>query len=311
MLITKFKHINLPSGTIRVSITNTCNMNCFYCHNEGQNKKEIKTLSFCDFKKIIDTAIPFGLCGITFSGGEPFLNKELNKMIMYCHSKGLRKIDICTNGILIKENLEALKISKAINIVVGVDISNKDKISKKSSTGKNFSYIEDNLNLLKKERINFSVNSVYDGSNLNEIIDMCDYCNERRIDIRIIEMNTLKHITKSKLTPSFKKCIDEITKRFKLEIGHIEPIKNLYGITENNSKIYFYHSSCHSRDCFNCYSRWTLRISANGEAIPCYARNFKINLLSLDKTERYNSFLQAICNMGIPPEKQDNFKDGF
>ncbi len=306
MLITKFNHINLPSGTIRVSVTNACNMNCFYCHNEGQNKKETKTLSFCDFKKIIDTAMSFGLCGITFSGGEPFLNKELDKMIAHCHNKGLRKIDICTNGILIKENLEVLKISNAINIVVGVDVSSKDKISKKSPVGKNFDYIEGNLNLLKKERIKFSINSVYSGSNLNEIIDMCNYCNERRIDIRIIEMDTLKHTTNQKLTPLFKKCIDEITKRFKLKLGYIEPMKNFYGITENNSKIYFYHSSCHSRDCFSCYSRWTLRINAKGEAIPCYARNFKINLLSPDKTKRHNSFLQAIYNLGISPEKQNN-----
>lgn len=302
MLITKFKHINLPSGTIRISVTNACNMGCFYCHNEGQNKKEIKMLSFCGFKKIFDTSLSFGLFGVSFSGGEPFLNKDLDKMIRYCHDKGLGKIDICTNGILIKENLELLKISNATELAIGIDVSNNNKISKQSLMGKNFNYIEGNLNLLKKEKIKFSINSVYNGSNLNEIIDMCNYCKERNIDIRIIEMDTLKHVTNLELTPLFKKCVDEITEKFKLELGYIEPIKEFYGITENNSKIYFYDSFCHNRDCSSC-AKWTLRINANGEAVPCYAGNFRISLLSPSKTERYNNFLQAVYNMGIPPEK--------
>lgn len=301
MTATKLKHRNLPSGTLRISIVNICNMNCFYCHNEGQDKIKTSMMSFRNFKKILDTSLFFGLRGVTFSGGEPFLNKDLCNMIKYCHKIGLKKIDICTNGILIKENLKLLKISKNIELAVGIDTIDKNKISKNSSVGKNFEYICNNLDLLKKEKIKFSINSVYNGSNLSEMIKICEFCGKNNVNIRIIEMDTFNFLTKSIVTSSFKKCIDSIAKKFKLKLRR-DRQKGYYGILKNGSKIYFYDSYCHNRDCFNC-ARWTLRINSNGEAIPCYARNFKINLLRKNKDDRYNNFLKAIYNTGIPPEK--------
>ena len=33
-----YRFLNIPSGDLRISITNACNMKCVYCHNEGQNE---------------------------------------------------------------------------------------------------------------------------------------------------------------------------------------------------------------------------------------------------------------------------------
>lgn len=304
----KYQHLNLPSGTIRLSVTNRCNMNCWYCHNEGQDSAIKKDLSYDKFVKLIDIAREFGLRGISFTGGEPFLNRTLKRMIQYCEKIKLDKIDICTNGILIRDKIDLLKISPKIDLTIGIDTCYYNKISKQSNKGETFEYIEENLDLLKKNKIKFSINSVFTGANTEDIIAMARYCIKKRIDLRIIELDTKKMLTTREITSQFNKLITKISKRFGLKIGYIYPGKGFFGIAKNGIEISFYDAYCHNRDCKNC-ARWTLRIDTLGEAIPCYAKDLRISLLARSPKKSYEQFLKAIYNMGIPPEdKPISFK---
>lgn len=299
----KFTHLNLPAGTIRLAVTSRCNMDCFYCHNEGQDKKKLFDLDFDSFKTIIDVSEKFGLRGISFSGGEPFLNKDFPKMIEHVVNMDLPKIDICTNGILVREYIGLLKTSKNINLVIGIDTCNPEKISKQSKIGKTFEYIEQNIKIIKEQRVSFSINTVYSGKNSKEVYEIAEYCKKNEINIRIIEMDTYQHIADSKVSPLFGTFIKKMAEHFDLDLGYAHPGKGFYSRHSNGSEIYFYHSKCHIRDCINC-GRCHFRIDAAGQAIPCYSRNFKIPLLKNDSEESYANFLSAIYNLGISPEEE-------
>jgi len=299
----KFTHLNLPAGTIRLAVTSRCNMDCFYCHNEGQDKKEFLDLDYDSFKKIIETSGKFGLRGVSFSGGEPFLNKDFPKMVEHVVNMALPKIDICTNGILVREHIDLLKTSKNINLVIGIDTCDSKKISKQSKIGKTFKYIEQNIKLLKEQGITFSINTVYSGKNSGEVYEIAEYCKKNEIDIRIIEMDTYQYIADSKVSPLFGVFIKKMSEHFDLDLGYAHPGKGFYSRHSNGSEIYFYHSKCHIRDCFNC-GRCHFRIDAAGQAIPCYARNCKISLLKNDPEESHANFLLSIYNLGISPEKE-------
>jgi cyclic pyranopterin phosphate synthase len=278
-------------------------MDCFYCHNEGQDKYKRYDLSFADFENIVDIGLQFGLRSVSFTGGEPLLNPDIFKMIAYCEKIGLPKIDLCTNGILINKYIDQLKKVKNLALTIGIDTVDKEKISKQSKIGKKFSEIENNLFLLEKNKIKFSINSVYVCENFDDIVEMIEYCKENKFELRIIEMDTYKKITEEKISESFSEFIKKIEKEFYLKIGYMQPGKGFFGIHKNRARVNFYNAKCHSRDCLNC-ARCHFRIDSLGYAIPCYAKDLRIPLLVKNSETAKQNFLKAIYNLGIPPEKE-------
>ena len=79
---------------LRILVTNKCNYECPFCHNEGQLKAEaLNMMSFDDFKTLIDILNGQIISELHFSGGEPFLNKDIVKMIEYVDKNTITPLD--------------------------------------------------------------------------------------------------------------------------------------------------------------------------------------------------------------------------
>lgn len=89
-------------------ITNSCNFNCKHCFVNAGKKLESELV---DEKKYeaIDKLCDLGVRKITFSGGEPLMNKNIFNYIEYAKNKGV-EIGFLTNGLLLsKEKINRLK----------------------------------------------------------------------------------------------------------------------------------------------------------------------------------------------------------
>jgi len=156
-------------------------MDCFYCHNEGQNKTNNQYLSFQDFKFITQLTKKFGLIGFSLTGGEPLLNPDFSKILLYINKLCLKKIDVCTNGVLIEKFLKVFSQIKGLDITIGLDRADPNKISKQSSDGVSFKQIDRNIQFLKKAKIEVSINSVLSKNNLKEIEQVIEYARDNQI----------------------------------------------------------------------------------------------------------------------------------
>ena len=89
---------------LRVSVTDRCNLRCIYCMpEEGIKSLEHEDiLRFEDILKIVKVASSLGINKIRYTGGEPLVMKDIDKLI-YETSKlpGIDDIAITTNGILL------------------------------------------------------------------------------------------------------------------------------------------------------------------------------------------------------------------
>jgi len=89
---------------LRISLTENCNLRCIYCMPNGPCKGSsgISTLGLNDLNKIIRAFSVLGIKKVRFTGGEPLLYKDLDKII-YNTSKlsNIEDIAITTNGILL------------------------------------------------------------------------------------------------------------------------------------------------------------------------------------------------------------------
>ena len=96
----------IMAATIRV--TKACNLRCPHCYVNAGEKLE-NELSLEEIKSIIDQLAKLKVFSIFFTGGEPFLRKDIIEILKYTNKKGIG-IAISTNGsFLNKEVLEKMR----------------------------------------------------------------------------------------------------------------------------------------------------------------------------------------------------------
>lgn len=110
------KNHHCPAGCMsaplqfQIAITERCNFNCHNCYDRGvhQKTKKQKELSLAQMKKFLDYLYEWGVLLIQWSGGEPFLSKNLKALVEYARSKRFTQT-ILTNGSLLANNEDLVK----------------------------------------------------------------------------------------------------------------------------------------------------------------------------------------------------------
>ena len=96
------RHINY----LRLSVTDRCNVRCFYCMpKEGISKREHGAiLSYDKLLLIAETAVGLGIEKIRITGGEPLVRAGLVGFLeKLSTTPGLRHLALTTNGLLLAE----------------------------------------------------------------------------------------------------------------------------------------------------------------------------------------------------------------
>jgi radical SAM protein with 4Fe4S-binding SPASM domain len=89
--------------SVGLYITTRCDLKCRYCFNwESDEKKGGRDLEYPDICQILAAGREKGHRYLTLTGGEPFVHKDIFKIIDYAYDIGYL-VDILTNGLLIDE----------------------------------------------------------------------------------------------------------------------------------------------------------------------------------------------------------------
>lgn len=280
------------SDKLRISITSYCNMNCIYCHNEGNLQNAILTKE--QIKKIIDECKELNIKSVRITGGEPLISPEIEDICKMLSEDYKINVEINTNGIEIEKLLRIINKGWIKKAIVGIDYYDK-KISKNSLRGESSQKIKENILKIKKSDCEVCIDTVYDGDDLN-IENMVKWALDNDIEIRVIEQVS-KEIDKeyvNKYISIQKGIIAKLNLDWKIDLETQEYI----GYKNNKPLIKFYHSLCRMGLCEAC-KRMQLRITSNGVLRPCILNSNedvnifegciyeKLNLkMNLEKLER-------------------------
>ena len=97
---------------IRVSLTDRCNFDCVYCHNEGLGDTRgpmapaDEELTADEVIRILDVVSEFGVEKVKFTGGEPMLREDLGSIVRRVPD-GM-EVSLTTNGTFLPGRAEAL-----------------------------------------------------------------------------------------------------------------------------------------------------------------------------------------------------------
>ena len=163
---------------------NICNLSCDFCRTGRKERKPLPDLEFSFFKKIIDQFNPMPARVNLWGRGEPFLNRDILKMIAYLKDKGCPCVTISTNGhFLTKKNIAGLLESKLDKLLISLD-SFHAKQYRRIRKGGNFKLVMNNLNILSKIikqhnlRLKVYIQFIISRINEDEIAFMDKFCRQ-------------------------------------------------------------------------------------------------------------------------------------
>lgn len=169
---------------IQIEPTTRCNLKCKMCY--GTYKRRINLdMSFNNFKKILNQfpqVITIHLQGL----GEPFLNKEVFKMIKYSKSKGVN-VNLSTNATLLNKELNKQIINSGLdNIEFSIDGA-KASTYNKIRTGSDFDKVIKNIKEFVKQKGNLKkptlkITSVIMNDNSKEMLDLVKLSHDLNIN---------------------------------------------------------------------------------------------------------------------------------
>lgn len=179
----------------RISLTDKCNLRCVYCMPEDkvyENNLINNTLSFNDYKFIINGLSQVGIKKIKFTGGEPLLYPHLIELIKYAHYEcNIDDISITTNGIGLNEIAYELKRSGLKSVNISLD-SLKSYKYKSITRGGNLTDVLKSINRCLELGIKVKINCVViKRFNDDEVYDFIEMANYYPIDVRFIELMPL------------------------------------------------------------------------------------------------------------------------
>ena len=119
-----------PINHLRISVTQRCNIQCFYCHHEGQEQISYEMTPDEIYTRVSDMA-ELGIEYVKITGGEPLLRKDILDIISKIRSiPEIKEISMTTNGFLLKELAFDLKKAGLDRINVGCDALYSNELPK-------------------------------------------------------------------------------------------------------------------------------------------------------------------------------------
>lgn len=149
-----------------INLTTRCNFNCKFC----QKIFPEKDLSFSSYNKIIKECYKLRIPYISFSGGEPLLNKKVFNFAKIAKKKGFY-LNLGTNGYLIQNKRIAYKVANNFDSI-RISLHNLregfDQITRRKGS---YNKVIESLNQLIQYRnqTQIGINIVISDSNLNVI----------------------------------------------------------------------------------------------------------------------------------------------
>ena len=119
-----------PLTSLRLSVTDRCNLRCQYCMPEQDYVwlPRADILTFEEIDTLVDVFTGVGVDKVRLTGGEPLLRKGLPDLIALLTRKvALADVALTTNGILLADQVEALRAAGLPRITVSLDTLDADR----------------------------------------------------------------------------------------------------------------------------------------------------------------------------------------
>lgn len=211
---------------LRISVTDRCNIRCFYCMPEegGQYAPKPEILSFEEMARFTRIAAGMGVRKIRITGGEPLARKDLHKLIAQLNTiEGIEDIALTTNAVLLGAQAEALYEAGLRRLNIHLDTLDRARFAEITRRDELPRVLEsiDVVQRMGFGPIKLNVVAVK-GVTEQDVIPMARFGRERGIEIRYIEFMPLD--SQGLWDKTQVLTMDQMLERLRGEFGEMDAV---------------------------------------------------------------------------------------
>jgi cyclic pyranopterin phosphate synthase len=179
-----------PLRSLRVSVTDRCNLRCQYCMPETDYAwlPRDSVLSFEEIGHLVDVFTELGVDRVRITGGEPLLRRDLPVLIETLSARSaVGDLALTTNGVLLARHAAALRRAGLHRITVSLDTLKRERFEALTRFDEHAAVLAGidraaaEFSALKLDTV------VMRGINDDELITLLEYSRERGAELRFIE----------------------------------------------------------------------------------------------------------------------------
>ena len=215
-----------PLGSLRLSVTDRCNMRCGYCMPEENYTwlPRASLLTFEELDRLAGIFLGLGATKVRLTGGEPLLRHDLPTLVrMLAARPTLRDLALTTNGILLEQHATALKEAGLRRVTVSLDTLQPGRMLAFARSNRHRDVLEGIAAAGKAGLGRVKLNSVIiRGFNDDEVADLLEFARQHGHELRYIEYMDVGGATRwrNEDVVSRLELLDRVANRF----GQVEPV---------------------------------------------------------------------------------------
>jgi len=179
-----------PLGSLRVSVTDRCNLRCRYCMPEQEYvwlpKQSI--LTFEEIARLVGVFAALGVEKVRLTGGEPLLRHDLTTLTgMLARIDGVRDLAMTTNGLLLARQAEALRQAGLGRVTISLDTLRPKRMQDLARSDRHADVLA-GIVAARAAGLPLKLNTVVmRGVNDDELVDLIEFARLHGAEVRFIE----------------------------------------------------------------------------------------------------------------------------
>jgi len=301
-------HLGRRFTSLRVSLTAACNYACGYCVPNG--KRLMATANELSVDELL-RAVSWlnktaGVSKLRITGGEPLISPKFDGFLAGAMQLGLKEVSLTTNGQFLYDKRHQIIDSGIRRLNVSLDTLNPLKFTQ-IARGGDLATVQKGIDAMLEAGLKIKINMVpLASSNADEVVTLLDYCLDRGMELRYIELMRMGHLLHS---PEFSRdflgmadILAMIGEKYHFEsttapynataVRYRVPGKGTFGIIPNESQPF----------CSTCTR---LRLSSDGYLYGCLSNSRRAGIKELLQQPEESALpqLHAILQSALADKK--------
>jgi cyclic pyranopterin phosphate synthase len=214
-----------PLGSLRLSVTDRCNIRCGYCMPEADYvwlpREDV--LTFEEIGRLVDVFTRLGVDRVRLTGGEPLLRRDLDVLVrQIAMGPAVRDLALTTNGVVLADQADRLRLAGLHRITVSLDTLRRDRFRALTRFDL-LDQVRSGIEAAHRWFGSLKIDTVViRGTNDDELVDLIEFGRSVSAEVRFIEYMDVPGATRWSMNQVVSK--QEMLAALAARYGPVEPI---------------------------------------------------------------------------------------